>query len=360
MSVTNDKISISGNFDGGNPKDPKCIIQTKHNSYTIIPYSEDNDPNYKFRLDVKVKNNSKETKKLELFIDWREPKYNNLRDYVYAGYRGDADWEFCKMAVENAGTRGLIKIKPGVTHLCMHPKYNFKDYHKLLDSIAENDGIKKIKIGKTADSREMDMIKISSYAKKPKKKILMVSRIHPYETVGSFCAEGIVEYFLKAQNAAIKKILKKREIYLIPMANPDGVYHGLCKMSAPNGIDLSKRISENDPTSQLLKRAIDQVEPDIYCEFHNWMLHEYDGIYFLNWLQAKRFVANLHSRMIFNKKWKIHLRRKVLAVRHHGFKKYCREKFGSICLCLEFPWRDRKIADIKRIGIDSLIALTKL
>ena len=149
-------------------------------------------------------------------------------------------------------------------------------------------------------------------------------------------------------------------VYLIPMANPDGVYNGLCKLSAPDGIDLSKQFSNRDSTSRLIREAIDKIKPDIYCEFHNWMLHGYDGIYFLNWLQAKRFIRNLHSRTLFNKNWKIHLRRKIFSVSPHGFKKYCREKFGSICLCLEFPWRDRSIEDMKRIGVDSLIALTKM
>ena len=67
-------IQIFGNFDGGNPQDPKSIIQTSPNAFTIIPYSEDNDPSYKFRLDVNVENNTKETMKLHLSIDWQEIK----------------------------------------------------------------------------------------------------------------------------------------------------------------------------------------------------------------------------------------------------------------------------------------------
>ena len=81
------KIEISGDFDGGNPKDPESIIQNDERDFTIIPYSEDNDPNYKFRLDVQVKNNPEETRKLYLSIDWVEPQFNHLRNYIYAKHK---------------------------------------------------------------------------------------------------------------------------------------------------------------------------------------------------------------------------------------------------------------------------------
>jgi len=355
----NNYIHIIGNFDGGNPKDPRSIIQTGSNDFTIIPYSEDNDPNYKFRLDVQVKNNSEEIRKLHLSIDWAEPQFNHLRNYIYAKHKEEVDWTLYPMSVEDTGTWGDIDVKPGVTHLCMHPKYNYMDYLDFIHCIPENDGIQKIKIGETPENREIYMIKISAGNSKPKKKILIVSRIHPYETAGSYCIEGIINHFLN--NLSLLTLnLSPFKIYLIPMANPDGVYNGLCKLSAPDGIDLSRQISDSDSISRLIRKAIDEIKPDIYCEFHNWMLHEYDGIYFLNLFQTRRFIRNLAFKKQFKKRWKIHLRQKIFSLSPHGFKKYCREKFGSICLCLEFPWRDRKIADMKRIGIDSLMALTKM
>lgn len=355
----NNYIHIIGNFDGGNPKDPGSIIQNDERDFTIIPYSEDNDPNYKFRLDVQVKNNSEEIRKLHLSIDWVEPRFNHLRNYIYTKHKEEVDWTLYPMSVEDTGTWGDIDVKPGVTHLCMHPKYNYKDYLDFIRCIPENDGIQKIKIGETPENREIYMIKISACNSKPQKKILIVSRIHPYETAGSYCIEGIINHFLN-NLSHFTFHLSPFKIYLIPMANPDGVYNGLCKLSAPDGIDLSRQISDSDSTSRLIRKAIDEIKPDIYCEFHNWMLHEYDGIYFLNLFQSRRFIRNLAFKKQFKKRWKIHLRKKVMSVKPPGFKKYCREKFGSICLCLEFPWRDRKIADMKRIGIDSLMALTKM
>ena len=72
------KIQITGDFDGGNPKDPNSIIQTDSNSFTITPYSEDDDPNYKFRLDIKVFNHSSDT----------------ANDYMHGGLSQNEDTSF--------------------------------------------------------------------------------------------------------------------------------------------------------------------------------------------------------------------------------------------------------------------------
>ena len=354
------KIKISGNFDGGNPKDPNSIIQGDSDTFTIYPYSEDNDPNYKFRLDVQANNDVRETKRLHLFIEWKEPQFNHLRNYIYAKHEEEVDWTLYPMSVENTGTWRDIDVEPGITHLCMHPKYNYQDYINFINKIPSNGIIKKELIGKTPEGRDLWLLKISNENPVPKKKILFVSRIHPYETSGSFCAEGIVDYFLSKGSELLCDVFRDVAIHLLPMANPDGVYHGLCKLTAPDGIDLSKQIDTSDSNSALLLKCIDEVRPDVYCEFHNWMFQEFDGIYFLNWIKAKRFIRNMPSQEHFKKTWKPFFRKKIFSIIHHGFKKYCKEKFGSICVSLEYPWHYRKVADMKRLGVDTLKVLTKI
>ena len=361
----NNKISISGNFDGGNPKDPNNIIQTAPNSFTIIPFSEDNDPNYKFRLDAKIINRSAVTRKVKIHIQWQEDTYNTLRDYVFLK-NAKSDWRYLPAHLN--GTESVIELDfpPGETYLCLHPKYNYQDYVDFVSSVPESELIKKTLVGRTAEGRELWMIKLSTKQSPAKKKILLTARIHPYETAGSYCIEGIVDYFtnhnspFKTQNSKLKIALSPFTFYLIPMANPDGVFHGLCKKTAITGIDLAKEMNSSEPTWAALKEVIDAVRPHIYCEIHNWMHKDSDGIYFLNWLQAKRFVKNMPSQESFGKRWRTMLRKKLFAISPLGFKKYCKEEFGSTCLCLEYPWFGRTVEDMKKLGIDTLMALTKM
>jgi len=81
--------------------------------------------------------------------------------------------------------------------------------------------------------------------------IVIVCRVHPYETGGSFCAEGIIEAFRQTYGNLAGKIRGCR-IHLIRMANPDGVFNGLCKRTSSEGIDLSKQIDSAEPTCSAL------------------------------------------------------------------------------------------------------------
>jgi hypothetical protein len=354
-----EKIYISGSLDGGNPQDQNSIIQTAPDTFTIIPFSEDNDPNYKFRLDVKVINRSSLVEKVDLTIDWQESKWNFLRNYVYFKNEKDPFWTYLPMAVNATQTIGEISFQPGETYLCLHPKYSYEDYLKFILRIPETEFVSKERLGLTPENRELWWVKISNKTVKPNRKIMLVSRIHPYETSGSYCAEGIIDYFLNEYQESSSDILSNAAVYLLPMANPDGVYNGLCKLTAPDGIDLSKQVDTRDPNSALPLKCIDEVRPDVYCEFHNWMFQELDGIYFFNRFQARRFVRNMPSQKYFKKIWKPFFRKKIFSIIHHGFKKHCRDKYGSVCVCLEYPWRYRKISDMKKLGVDTLKALAK-
>jgi hypothetical protein len=351
-----DLLDITGNFDGGNPKNPDSIIRTGRRSFTVVPFSEDNDPNYKFRLDIKVFNHTVDTIKLDLTIDWQEPRFNSLRDYVYLKHASDPEWTYVSMDVNGSETEGRLHIPPGETYVCLHPKYSYGDYLKFVAAIEESEFIKKEKIGQSAEGREIWMVKIGGEIEHDRKKIMLVARIHPYESAGSYCIEGIVNHFLKTLSPFPFHI---SPIYLIPMANPDGVFNGLCKRTGRSGTDASKILDMDDPTTAAIKAGVDAVRPHIYCELHNWMFKNSDGIYYLNRFQAWRFKRMFPSQKLFGKRWRTLYRMFFRKTPPVGFKKYCLEKFHSICIALEFPWFRRSVEDMRRIGVHTAHTLAK-
>jgi len=222
-------IYISGDFDGGNPKSFDNIKKTGNNSFTIIPYSEDKDPNFKFKLDIKITNRSSSIQDINLTIDWQDQTFNHFRNHIYAKHENALDWKYLPLNVKNTFAAGQIKLDPGTTYICLQPKYNYANYIKFVNKISETRLINKKIIGKTLGNRDLWLIKLASKRKLSAKRIMLVARIHPYETAGSFCVEGIVNTVINQQND--DKSLNA-DIYILPMANPDGVFEGLCKLTS--------------------------------------------------------------------------------------------------------------------------------
>jgi hypothetical protein len=355
-------VKIIGDFDGGNPKSPDGIIQTDGNAFTIFPFSEDNDPNYKFRFDIKIINYTDNPHPVELTIDWGELTFNHLRDYVYVRHPKDMFWNYHPMQIHRTRSCGTISVYPGETYACLHPKYNYQDYLEFVRRVPKTDFLNKEKIGETPEKREIWMIRISSrhFHESTPKRVLIVARIHPYETSGSYCIEGIVNDLIMSGRSKMSGSQKNFDLFLVPMANPDGVYNGYCKLSALNGLDISKHYDHSDGTARLLKQFIDDVRPDLYCELHNWMFKRTDGIYLLNYLGAKRFIRFMPNQEQYQKKWRPILRRKLVAGKAHGFKKYCRDQFGATSLVLEYPWYLRSTTAMKQLGASTFDALLHL
>jgi hypothetical protein len=352
-------IALTGDFDGGNPKDPGRIVRTADSSFEIHPYSEDDDPNYKFRLDLKASNLSDRTMNIRLTLDWGTAELMNLRDYLYV--RGDRDeaWSYREGVVDGSCTRLEIPLEPGGSYLCLHPKYNYFDYVRFMDSFPESEIARMVKIGESGEGREIRGVHLADFSRPARKNILVVGRVHPYETGGSFCVEGIIREFLLKEGSA-RNILGRHNLLVVPMINPDGVYHGLCKRTSATGIDLSKILDPSDRLCSILMTLADRFRPSAYIEFHNWMFKDRDGIYFLNALECLRFIGSMPSQDQVGKSWKPMLRNKIFSMNPIGLKKYCHERFGSMVACLEYPWFRRGESDMRRLGFQTIAAISRM
>lgn len=352
-------LIIDGNFDGGNPKEKERIVRNGENGIIVYPFSEDDDPNYKFRLDLKIQNPTQSAKNISLTVDWQTERYMEYRDYIFLKNPLEEDWNFLPGKV--VGTKSLLEVelKPGESYLCLHPSYSYGDYLRFIESVQETDVLKKHFLGESREGRKIWGIKISDPFVPARKNMIVVARVHPYETSGSYCAEGIAESY-RHPSPQEKEVLKKYNIYLIPMISPDGVYHGFGKLTSRQGVDLSKNVDGNDASCVLLINLIDELKPAVYLEFHNWMFKNIDGIYYLSALDSYRFRRRMPSQKRYGKVWKPMLHRKLFSLSPLGFKKYCKERYRSICACVEYPWFLRDLHAMKEMGRSTIHAMSKL
>lgn len=162
---------------------------------------------------------------------------------------------------------GKIKSEPGAasdgSEWDYYPLYD--EYVEMMKSFAENypDISRYIDAGSSVDGRSILFLKISGNKETgiPKPRFMYSSTMHGDETVGFILMLRLIEYLLEnyPEDEQVERLLDNVEIWINPLANPDGSYYGgdgntivAPKRSNANNIDLNRNfpaLSNTDYTT---------------------------------------------------------------------------------------------------------------
>ena len=257
-------IQLHANFEGANPGDAAAVEQTGESAFVIRPYSEDGDDNYKFSLLVRVSNNADRSAPAELTIDWADPVYMSCRDYVLLG-RGDR-WRYFPAKIDGGLGRAEVIVPPGQHELALHPTYGL-DRLRTWARRAERDKTLELReLGRTRQGRPILAWELGGAPQEARHRLAVMARAHPYETGGSFAAEGALRQLVRMFGASIPADWYASVVLI---ANPDGVTDGLCKRTARGGADPSHVGPDcGDPTVVVLHQWLDEFKPTLLLDFH--------------------------------------------------------------------------------------------
>lgn len=346
-------IQVHGTFDGGNPQDSKMIVRLGENEFRVLPESEDGEPGYKFRLDIILDNQSDVEVASKLVIDWQESRFIDLKNILFCK-SPNKGWKALRAQTGTTNTFLTLDIPPGKTQLTLNPSYNYGDYLEFITNMVPPECFQRELLFTTTEGRQIYLLKSPSRAK-TKKRILVTARVHPYETAGSYCVEGILENYGKAEKPVE---LADVDLWIIPMVCPDGVANGLCRLNEKGAPDLSREIDFDYGLCKAYVDAIESIRPHLFIEFHNWMIREGDGIFYLPWWQMNRILRNLDKRTQTSEKrtWVKGLRYGVLKRHPKGLQRFAQERCGSRCMTIEFPWYERDEQEMRWLGWNTLLA----
>jgi hypothetical protein len=153
--------------------------------------------------------------------------------------------------------------------------YRLSDLEAFLGTIQTHEIVKVTVIGKTVEGRNVEIVRVGDPG--AAFRVFLRARAHPWESGGNWVIEGLVARLLKGDDDA-KSFLKRYCVYVLPMANKDGVAHGWTRFNA-RGKDLNRNwdqpadallAPENHALEAWLKQMIATGRrPHLALELHN-------------------------------------------------------------------------------------------
>jgi hypothetical protein len=177
--------------------------------------------------------------------------------------------------------------------------YRLSDLQRRLASLAANPLAEVTPIGRTVTGLPLEIVRIGQ--PKAPHHVFLRARAHPWETGGNWVMEGLIDRLLANDDAA-RSYRDRYCLWLMPMANKDGVVRGWTRFNH-QGKDLNRDwdkpadpalAPENAALEKWLSSMIAQGRrPDLAIDFHN----DGSGLLHLSRPEPPAVLAQYQARM---------------------------------------------------------------
>lgn len=153
--------------------------------------------------------------------------------------------------------------------------YSHERHLDLIGSAAVSDCVQVQHLGQSLDGRDMTLLRITNDAGPTplaqKKKIWLIARQHPGETMAEWFIEGFLERLLDADDPVARVLLAQSVFYVVPNMNPDGAVRGNLRTNAA-GANLNREWQnpsmEKSPEVFLVRQKMMELGVDLNLDVH--------------------------------------------------------------------------------------------
>jgi murein tripeptide amidase MpaA len=148
--------------------------------------------------------------------------------------------------------------------------YSYDRHQELVSSAAQHDRVRLEVFGESCDGRDLDLLTIGE-AGETKKKVWIIARQHPGESMAEWLVEGMLNRLLDNDDALSRDLLNKCVFYVVPNVNPDGSIRGHLRCNAKGqnlNRDWANPTLEKSPEIYHLRNKMDQLGLDLNLDAH--------------------------------------------------------------------------------------------
>lgn len=190
--------------------------------------------------------------------------------------RNGRDWTSIPLETFETNRIRVTLTMPGPSlYIARVEPYRLSDLDRLLDSIRNHPQVEITPIGRTVAGRELEIIRVGNPT--AQHRVFIRARAHPWEAGSNWVAEGLIRALLRDDDDA-ERFLKRYCVWILPMANKDGVALGRTRFNL-RGKDLNRNWDkpsdpEVSPENQALEKWLEGMiaagrKPDLALELHN-------------------------------------------------------------------------------------------
>lgn len=182
-----------------------------------------------------------------------------------------------RIATEFDGTVMTAQVRPDTQciYFAYFEPYSYEQHLDLLASASQSPHVSQRRLGSTLDGRDMSLLRItdatSAVPEAEKKRIWMIARQHPGETMAEWFVEGFLERLLDGDDSVSRLLLQRCVFHLVPNMNPDGAVRGNLRTNAA-GANLNREWQEpsmeRSPEVALVRQAMLETGVDLCLDVH--------------------------------------------------------------------------------------------
>ena len=182
-----------------------------------------------------------------------------------------------RIATEFDGQVMTARLTPDTqsVYFAYFEPYSYERHLDLIGSAAASDQVEVQHLGQSLEGRDMTLLRVTDqHSATPvaqKKKIWLIARQHPGETMAEWFTEGFLQRLLDGDDPVARVLLAQCVFYVVPNMNPDGAVRGNLRTNAA-GANLNREWAapslEKSPEVFLVRQKMMEVGVDLSLDAH--------------------------------------------------------------------------------------------
>ena len=198
----------------------------------------------------------------------------------WEGYRIAVSYDrqhWFRVDAEFDGTEMQVNFTPASqsVYFAYFEPYSYERHLDLIGLASVSAHVTVERLGSALDGRDMTLLHITDVTSATplaqKKKVWLIARQHPGESMAEWFAEGFLERLLDCDDAVARVLLEKCVFYVVPNMNPDGAVRGNLRTNAA-GANLNREWAEptmgRSPEVFLVRQKMQALGVDLNLDAH--------------------------------------------------------------------------------------------